>query len=200
MKTRNKALLLSLCAVLLVVASVMGTMAFLTDKESVTNTFTVGKVDIDVDETPVDPDGNPDPSASPNTDGGYTYNTVPGHTYTKDPTITVKANSEDSYVFAKVENGIAAFETKTGKTIAQQITKNGWTKLDGVDNVYYKEYSKTDADTKYTVFSEFTLDENADSVDGWDTIDQKSISITGYAIQKDGFDDVASAWAAVNAD
>ena len=54
MKTKRKALLLSLCAVLLVVASVMGTMAYLTSTSAtVTNTFTVGNVGITLDEAPV---------------------------------------------------------------------------------------------------------------------------------------------------
>ena len=53
MKTKRKALLLSLCAVLLVVASVMGTMAYLTSSDTGTNTFTVGKVAIKRDEPAV---------------------------------------------------------------------------------------------------------------------------------------------------
>ena len=59
MKTKRKALLLSLCAVLLVVASVMGTMAYLTSTDTVTNTFTVGNVQIKLDEAAVNPDGTP---------------------------------------------------------------------------------------------------------------------------------------------
>ena len=42
MKTKRKALLLSLCAVLLVAVSVMGTIAYLTSTDNVANTFTVG--------------------------------------------------------------------------------------------------------------------------------------------------------------
>ena len=50
MKTRSKALLLTLCAVLLVTASVLGTMAFLTSNDEVVNTFSVGSVAIKLDE------------------------------------------------------------------------------------------------------------------------------------------------------
>ena len=57
MKTKSKALLLTLCAVLLVAASVMGTMAYLTSNDTVTNTFTVGKVAIKLDEANVGTDG-----------------------------------------------------------------------------------------------------------------------------------------------
>ena len=45
MKTRSKALLLILCAMLLLVASALGTVAYLTVQDTVTNTFSVGKVD-----------------------------------------------------------------------------------------------------------------------------------------------------------
>ena len=52
MKARSKALLLALCAVLLVAVSVLGTMAYLTSKTQViTNTFTVGDINIELTET-----------------------------------------------------------------------------------------------------------------------------------------------------
>ena len=54
-----KVLGLSLCAVLLIAASVLGTLAYLTAQDTVTNTFTVGQVDITLDETKVTPDGVP---------------------------------------------------------------------------------------------------------------------------------------------
>ena len=40
MKKTSKALLLGLCAVLLVAASILGTMAYLTDNAKVENSFT----------------------------------------------------------------------------------------------------------------------------------------------------------------
>jgi predicted ribosomally synthesized peptide with SipW-like signal peptide len=53
MNNKVKALLMACCAVLLVFASVLGTLAYLTDTtEKVTNTFTVGKVDISLDKLP----------------------------------------------------------------------------------------------------------------------------------------------------
>ena len=57
MKTKRKALLLTFCAVLLVVASVLGTIAYLTANDKVTNTFTVGQVAINLDEAKVTEDG-----------------------------------------------------------------------------------------------------------------------------------------------
>lgn len=101
MKTKSKALLLTLCAVLLVAASVLGTMAYLTSTDTVTNTFTVGKVEIKLDETDVtDPNG---PRVKANS-----YKLMPGTTYTKDPTVTVLNGSEASYVRMKVTFNNAA--------------------------------------------------------------------------------------------
>lgn len=100
MKTKSKALLLTLCAVLLVAASVLGTMAYLTSTDTVTNTFTVGKVEIKLDEAKVNADGIPVEGADRVT--ANSYKLMPGTTYTKDPTVTVKAGSEESYVRMKV--------------------------------------------------------------------------------------------------
>ena len=100
MKTKSKALLLTLCAVLLVAASVLGTMAYLTSTAKVENTFTIGKVEIKLDEAKVNADGIPVEGADRVT--ANSYKLMPGNTYTKDPTVTVKAGSEDSYVRMKV--------------------------------------------------------------------------------------------------
>ena len=100
MKTRSKALLLTLCAVLLVAASVLGTMAYLTSTDSVENTFTVGSVAITLDEAKVDENGTPVEGAARVKSNEYKL--MPGHTYTKDPTVTVEKGSESSYVRMKV--------------------------------------------------------------------------------------------------
>lgn len=106
MKTKSKALLLTLCAVLLVAASVLGTMAYLTSSAEVKNTFTIGKVEIKLDEAKVNADGIPEEGAARVT--ANSYKLMPGTTYTKDPTVTVKAGSEESYVRMKVTFNNAA--------------------------------------------------------------------------------------------
>lgn len=100
MKTKSKALLLTLCAVLLIAASVLGTMAYLTSTAKVENTFTIGKVEIKLDEAKVTADGIPVEGAARVT--ANSYKLMPGTTYTKDPTVTVLKGSEDSYVRMKV--------------------------------------------------------------------------------------------------
>lgn len=194
MKTKTKAIALTLCAVLLVVASVMGTMAYLTSKDTVTNTFTVGNVSITLDEAKVTEYGVEVPDAG--RVKANSYNLVPGHTYVKDPTVHVAANSEGSYVFVKVENGLSAYET-TNNTIATQITTNKWTALEGQTGVYYKTVDKSAEAQDFVVFSSFTLSDTANNVNGWANLASSNITVKAYAIQKDGFADAVAAWDAV---
>ena len=128
MKTRSKALLLSLCAVLLVAATIFGTMAYLTSEDKVVNTFTVGNVQIKLDEAKVNPDGTPVEGA----DRVKTneYHLLPGHTYTKDPTVTVLEGSEESYVRLKVtfNNASEIIALCTDPEFADEVT--------GVENAF----------------------------------------------------------------
>ena len=191
MKKKTKALMLVLCAVLLVTASVLGTMAYLTSTDQVVNTFTVGKVAITLDEAKVDPDGTPVAGAARVKENAY--HLLPGHTYTKDPTVHVQANSEDSFIFVKVENGIANYEA--GTTIAAQIAENGWTALNGVENVYYKTYTKSAEITDLPVFGNFTIADHADAADSWNNFSAETkVTVTAYAVQQDGFASAAAAW------
>ena len=192
MKTRSKALLLTLCAVLLVAASVLGTMAYLTSTAEVKNTFTVGQVKITMDETSVDEYGAKKADTDNTRVDKNTYKLIPGHTYTKDPTVHVDAKSEDCYIFVKVENGIAAFEAD-GNTIAKQIEENEWTALEGKSGVYYKVYTKNDKGVDLEVFGEFTIADNANAKSGWGDA-STTVTVNAYAIQKDGFDTPAEAW------
>ncbi|MBO5340791.1 MAG: hypothetical protein J6A62_07325 [Oscillospiraceae bacterium] len=202
MKTRSKALLLSLCAVLLVAASVLGTMAYLTDSEAVTNTFTVGQVHLTLDEADVKPDGTKDGDERVQEN---TYHLIPGRTYIKDPTIYVSDDSEDCYLFVKVENGIAAIETKeTGKTIADQMTELNWVKVDGVNDLYVlvngseNPYAVSKG-ANVVVFENFTIDgDKVVNVPDGETVPEgkvdlsayasATVKVTAYAVQAAGFE------------
>lgn len=192
MKTRSKALLLTLCAVLLVTASVLGTLAFLTSTDKVENTFSVGQVKITLDEKDTD---NSTPGAE--RDQANAYHLLPGHAYEKDPTVHVDPVSEDSWIFVKVESGISAYEAATVKdgytSIADQILANDWTALAGVDGVYYKAYTKSTTGADFVVFSNFKIADEANKVAGWADLNAK-VTVTGYAVQKDGFDTALAAW------
>lgn len=99
MKARK--ILVSLAALALVAAlSVAGTLAYLTSTDTAENTFTVGKVKITLDEAKVTTDGAPVEGAARVKENEY--HLLPGHTYTKDPTVTVEKGSDASYVRMKV--------------------------------------------------------------------------------------------------
>lgn len=195
MKTKRKALLLSVCAMLLVAASVMGTMAYLTAKTSaVQNTFTVGSVNITLDEADVD-----NSTSGASRDQANAYNLLPGSTYEKDPTIHVAAGSEDCWVFVKVENGLADFEAEGTRTIAAQIAANGWTQLsdasgNAITGVYYRQHTKADSVTDYVVFSTLTIADNANTLEGWSSISGEMITVTGYAVQDANVETALDAW------
>ena len=167
MKTKSKALLLTLCAVLLVTASVLGTMAYLTSKDEVKNTFTVGSVAITMDETDVD-----DSTKDKDRDTENSYKLLPGQEYTKDPIIHVDTNSEDCFLFVKVENEIADIESKeAGKSVAAQMIDNGWAQVEGQTGIYVYVDKTTGATNPATVtknmnvpvFGKLAIDGSVDS-------------------------------------
>lgn len=185
MKKTSKALLLSLCAVLLVTASVLGTMAYLTSQDQVVNTFTVGNVAITLDEKDVD---NSTPGEN-DRDKANAYKLMPGHNYEKDPIVHVDANSEDCYLFVKVVNEIANIEAE--KTVAQQMTEKGWVAVDAANGIYVYTTDKTNPavvtkGSNITVFKNFTIAGNVDNTT-LATYADKTITVNAYAIQADGF-------------
>lgn len=121
MKKAKKIVALLLCAVLLIGASVAGTVAYLTSQDTVVNTFTVGKVQIELDEADVNEYGERLYKQGTDETGNLilttdsangaeladrvhenAYKLIPGRTYVKDPLVTVKGGSEDCYVYVVV--------------------------------------------------------------------------------------------------
>lgn len=223
MKTRSKALLLTLCAVLLVAASVLGTMAFLTSTASVKNTFTVGSVKITLDEAKVTPDGKPVEGAARVAENSYKL--MPGHTYTKDPTIHVDAASEDCFIRAKVTLTNAkewiAIATRYADNKVENIIKGTnddiwWVSQPAVDETantvtytfVYKNESHTDelgkriwtsTDSKDLVlFDEIAIPGGLTN-DDLAAVGSSKITVVAEAIQADGFETEAAAWAAFDA-
>lgn len=211
MKTRKKALLLTLCSVLLVAASVLGTMAYLTSTDKVTNTFTVGQVKIKLDEAKANADGSLVPGADRVKENSYKL--LPGHTYNKDPMVTVVKGSEDSYVkmtvtFSKADELDAIF-APTGADLTSIFNGydgaiwiyKGNTKDDAANTRTYEFWYK---DTVGAPDADVALDALFDSITVPGTITNEqlasiegmTITVNGYAIQADGFDSAEDAWAA----
>lgn len=227
MKRRTKALLLSFSAVLLVVASVLGTMAYLTDKDSVVNTFTVGQVKLKLDEAKVDDNGDPvdkdgnkvDDLADAERVKANNYHLLPGHTYTKDPTVTVLAGSEKSYVrmmvTVKFEKALDEDILATGlDSIFIGYDAENWNRVgksvsdDNKSITYEFRYKET---VSGKVESEGTVTDQANELPAlftgftipgeWNNatmaaIGKFEINVTAHAIQADGFDTAEKAWGA----
>ena len=180
----GKLVVAMLAVTLLIGCAIGGTVAWLTAKtDPVVNTFTYGDINITLAETT-----------------GSSYKIIPGVDITKDPKVTVNANSEACWLFVKVE--------EKGTFVADKVTysiADGWTKLTGVtgvDNVYYREVGAVTANTdfavlkgnKVTVSAELTKAEvNTITVEN-----QPTLTFTAYAVQKDGIDTAADAWAKVS--
>ena len=173
----KKKLTVSLAVLALVACMTAGaTLAWLTAKtSSVTNTFTYGDINIELKETT-----------------GESYKMVPGNTIAKDPKVTVKANSEACWLFVKVEKS-----TNFDEFMTYGIA-DGWTKLDGVDGVYYREVTSSTTDTEYYVLSG-NLVTVKDSVtkeqfNSLTSTTMPTLTFTAYACQKDNVDSAADAW------
>lgn len=171
---------LSIVAVVLVLCcAIGGTLAWLTAKtDPVVNTFTVGDINIDLTESK-----------------NLNLKMVPGNTISKDPKVTVKANSEACWLFVKVEKS-SNFDSFMTYEMA-----NGWTQGDGTKiraNVFYREVAATTAATDFSVLK-------GDSVSVMNTVTKAdlnaltqstfpTLTFTAYAVQKDNVADAATAW------
>lgn len=198
MKNAKKILSLLLCAVLLVGATIAGTVAYLTDDASVKNTFTIGNVEITMEETLVDEYGVPlTGDAAGTTDEGNKYKLIPGHTYTKDPTIDLTTTSEDCYIFVEIANGLGAD--------AELVMSDSWAKVNGDINgtsvwVYGTLENPTVvsvADEAVVPFNAFTFGDDANPADYEDS----TITVTAYAIQADTLNEESATdlWALLSA-
>jgi len=219
MKSKRKALLLMMCAVLLVVASVFGTLAYLTDTEAVKNTFTVGRVGLSLDEAKVNEMGEPDGNNRwmPTTeDPEQEYYLLPGHSYTKDPTVTVDAGSENSYIRMIVT--VSFQDALTDETLATELDTiftghdaDKWVRNaktvspDGKTITYEYRYYKTvyaydDSgqemrQTLEPLFTGFTVPDIYDN-EQIAVLDGMTIYVEAHAIQAAGFSGENAAWAA----
>ncbi len=224
--------ILFLCTALLLCVSVLGTMAYLTSTDKAVNTFTVGKVSITLDEADVNLQGVPvkvvdgveqevDTVAQADRVKGNEYHLIPGQTYVKDPTVTVKAGSEESFVrmlvtinkrteldtifaptgadllsiFNGYNSSVWAYagETKSGNTITYEF------RYAGTGGTVDASESQTDIILP-PLFESFTLPGTMDG-DDLATLytnenDRLRITVMGHAIQASGFADAESAWAA----
>lgn len=173
------------------------TMAYFTDNETVTNTFTVGSIEIDVYEHDID---NPTKEVEEN----LYENVVPGVTYPKDPTIE-NIGKNDAYARMLVTVPYDLFMSLAGKGITdldamfadhnEALWERSATVMDELNNTVTYVYnckSLLQPGEKAVLFTSFTLPATLTQEDlaAWDSF---YIQIKGEAIQAEGFDKYSDA-------
>lgn len=210
---KKKLLIMSVAMVLVCAFAVGMTIAYLTSTDEVVNTFTVGNVQIKLDEAEVDqygvPQGSPAPRISENV-----YKLIPGHTYTKDPMVTVLSGSESSYIkmtvtFSNSRELDAIFGTDGANltSIFNGYNPANWIYKGNTENTgnntrtyefWYKEAvpATTEDVALDALFDSITVPGNITYAQ-LSTIKDMKITVNAYAIQADGFEGNAdAAWAA----
>lgn len=109
---KNKKNLSILAVFAMAVVALFGTVAYFSDSDKVENKFTVGSIDISIDE--------------PNFEDKHM---TPGKELDKDPAVTVNAESEASYVFMAIDNHLTNIlediEIDENWTEVEEVSKEG---------------------------------------------------------------------------
>lgn len=180
-------------AVVLVLGAVIGTTVawLITNTTPVVNTFTYGDINITLEETDTGLDEDNDKKTNQ-------YQMVPGKEIDKDPKVTVLKNSEDCWLFVKLEKS-SNFDEFMTYAIA-----DGWTELDATKypGIYYREVAMSDNDAEFTVLKDNKVTVKTDvTKDMFNKLDADAnnkiypqLKVTAYAVQKAGVDTPAAAW------
>lgn len=181
-----KTLVMSLAVCMMVFSLIGGSLAWLmTQTDPVTNVFTYGDIDITLEETT-----------------GERYKMTPGKVLNKDPKVTVLADSEDCWLFVKIDES-------ADKALADYIeysVDDGWTALEGVAGVYYRTVDNDAVkdqefcvlkDNKVTVKGSVTKE----MLEALNEQNYPTLTFTAYAVQRDAniaeIDTAAEAWALI---
>lgn len=195
----NKTVAILLALVLAIGCAVGGTLAWLISKtDSVVNTFTYDDINIDLYEHEYNASENKlGKSKVPKVDN---YKIIPGVNLPKDPTVEVEANSEACWLFVKVE------KENWNEKVTYEIA-NGWNALSGQTDVYYREVEAATAKAGVSYYilkgnttyanGVVTVSENLTKAEVNSIATQPKLIFTAYAVQKDGIDTAADAWAKI---
>lgn len=170
--------------VLLLLFVVGGAIAYFTDTDTATNTFTIGNVDIEVLEPTWDSTGSDKAS-----------DMMPGETAEKDPQIHNLSTTNPAYVFMKVESPCTTDTTPvelfpyTADTTNWNLMTNGTCTNGKVTRIYSYGSSSTMTplaadDTTEELFDSVTLEPTFTGSTNMPA--STDIVITGYAIQTEG--------------
>lgn len=169
-----KPMLIAMAVVLLLGCVTGGTLAWLTSTTpAVTNTFTTSDIDITLTESNA-------------VNNAASFKMIPGWTITKDPKVTVVKDSEDCWLFVKVEKS-----TNFGSFMDYEMA-DGWEQLtdkDGnnIDNVFCRKVTASTADQAFEVLKGNQVTVKSDvtkaNMNALTTATYPTLTVTAYASQ-----------------
>ncbi len=189
-KMSKRLIAIFMVMVLAVGAVIGGTLAYLTQKsETYVNTFTYGDINITLEETDTTLDGDGDAHTN-------LYKMLPGETITKDPIVTVKADSEACWLYVKLE------KSENFDQFMTYEMADGWTQLPGYDDVWYMKLDATATDTEYAVIKDNTVTVKPEvtkpMLNALTEETLPSLTVTAYAVQysatQDALKTAEAAW------
>ena len=213
---KKKLTLVVTCIVLVAAMVIGGTLAYFTDSKTATNTFTMGNVNIKLDETDIkNPEGDRVTSNA--------YDVYPGEVVTKDP-IVHNTGKNGAYIRATVNvynwmNLVAAYYPDFKETFPNDGYKAALNLLVGelgegwsvVGVVAGDTFTIGQFDAKFVLKYDGVLAAGADTtamfqtvtipagIDNANASSFQSVKVVAQAIQADGFDTWEAAFAAYDA-
>ena len=172
--------MLALTLVLAAYWAVGGTAAWLAAKsDPIASTFTFGDINITLkDEDPQEGQ----------------IKIIPGVDIPKDLKVTVQADSVDCWLFVRVK--------ETGTFVDGKVTysmDDGWKKGNGIpEGFYYREVRDVTADREFSVLKDdkITVSKSLTKAD-IQNITDPTLTFTAYAVQMEGINTAAEAWATI---
>lgn len=196
----SKRMLLMILATTVALSSAAGgTLAWLIDQTpEVTNTFTYGDINITLTETDNLLDGDNDPTTNE-------YRMTPGASIEKDPVVTVQADSEDCWLFVKLEKS-EHFDSFLSYEMAA-----GWTALAGQEDVFYRTVDRANTEQAFPVLRDNQISvltsvtkAMLNDLDANGASNYPKLTLTAYAVQRDlsidGIDEASAAWSLIQSE
>ena len=169
MKKKSKKIIAIIIAALAIIIT-GGVIAYLTDTDTATNTFTIGAVSIDLTED--------------NWNATNAQNVVPGQVINKDPAVD-NTGSNAAYVYIKIEEPVVAQSAGGTAPLVTYTTNTGWTQLSTNTSgstkttVYYYTTALASGASTTALFNNVTVS----NFDQSTVTGSKDMVVTAYAIQ-----------------
>lgn len=189
----SKSVLLIGALALIICSTIGGTLAWMFDKtDPVINTFTVGDIKITLTEPDTEQDDDPDNNS---------YSFYPDAEISKEAIVTVKAGSEDCWLFVKVE------ESDNFDDFMEYAMADGWSKVTAQNDgsvIWSRKVSNADSDQTFLVLKDgkVTVKDGVTQAQLDELTEETypTLKFTAYAVQlSDGSDELtaAQAWAKI---